>query len=146
MILCKAAWDVCGRPAAEGGKQQQKWDGVPCFFSRSVFCCFLIIDEQSTEVWLFLCQAYIKEALPESMVARLYDGMKSVQLPEKSPGPRDQVAKEQFVIFMSALLKGTAEEKSRTLMRMIAGSDENLKGSHMLKVKENNFSLGLLDV
>lgn len=70
------------------------------------------------------------------MVIRLHNGMKSVQLAEKSPGPgSEQVVKEQFVIFMSALIKGNAEEKSSIIMKMISKAEGAVKGSQILEVK-----------
>lgn len=68
------------------------------------------------------------------MVVRLHDGMRSVQLAEKGPGPGEQVLKEQFVIFMSALLKGNAEEKSSIVLRMVSAAEGAAKGSQVLEV------------
>ncbi|XP_062997146.1 MTOR-associated protein MEAK7 [Elgaria multicarinata webbii] len=88
-------------------------------------------------VTLVMLKAYVKEALPESMVARLYDGMKSIQLVEKSPGPSTQVVKEQFVVFMSALFKGNAEEKCGIIMKMISNAEGPVKGSQILEFAED---------
>lgn len=89
-------------------------------------------------VTLGMLKAYVKEALPESMVIRLHNGMKSVQLAEKSPGPgSEQVVKEQFVIFMSALIKGNAEEKSSIIMKMISKAEGAVKGSQILEFAQD---------
>ncbi|XP_015266766.1 PREDICTED: TLD domain-containing protein 1, partial [Gekko japonicus] len=82
-------------------------------------------------------KAYIKEALPESMTVRLFDGMKSVQVSEKPSGPSDQVEKEQFLVFMAALTKGYAEEKSDIIMRMISKAYRTVKGSQILEFAED---------
>lgn len=86
---------------------------------------------------LFLSlQAHTREPLPEPMTLRLYNGMKSIDLPGKSSGLSDQIAKEQFVIFMSNLLKGNADEKISIIMRMIAKTGGPLKGKQIQEVNE----------
>ncbi|KAL8195007.1 UNVERIFIED_CONTAM: TLD domain-containing protein 1 [Gekko kuhli] len=88
-------------------------------------------------VTLATFKAYTKDALPESMTVRLFDGMKSVRVSEKPSGPSDQVGKEQFVVFMAALTKGYAEEKSDIVMRMISEADGTVKGSQILEFAED---------
>ncbi|XP_061449724.1 MTOR-associated protein MEAK7 [Rhineura floridana] len=90
-----------------------------------------------TGVTLAALKAYVKEALPESMVVRLYNGMKSIQPTEKSPGSNGQVVKEQFVVFMSALFKGNAEEKRGIVMKMISSREGTVKGSQILEFAED---------
>lgn len=86
---------------------------------------------------LFLSlQAHTRESLPEPMTARLYNGMKSIDLPGKSSGLSEQIAEEQFVIFMSNLLKGNADEKISIIMRMIAKTGGPLKGKQIQEVNE----------
>lgn len=70
------------------------------------------------------------------MTARLYNGMRSIDLPGKSSGLSEQIAKEQFVIFMSNLLKGNADEKISIIMRMISKTGGPLKGKQIQEVKE----------
>ncbi|NWV55991.1 TLDC1 protein, partial [Daphoenositta chrysoptera] len=81
--------------------------------------------------------AHTREPLPEPMTARLYNGMKSIDLPGKSSGPSEQIAKEQFVIFMSNLLKGNADEKISIIMRMIAKTGGPLKGKQIQEFTED---------
>nr|XP_028595927.1 MTOR-associated protein MEAK7 isoform X2 [Podarcis muralis] len=88
-------------------------------------------------VTLTMLKAHVKEALPESMVVRLYNGMKSISLSEKSPGSNGQVGKEQFVIFMSAVFKGNAEEKKGIVMKMILNTDSTVKGSQIIEFAED---------
>ncbi|XP_054856213.1 MTOR-associated protein MEAK7 [Eublepharis macularius] len=88
-------------------------------------------------VTLAMLKAYVKEALPESMLVRLYDGMKSVKALEKTSGPKDQVGKEQFVVFMAALTKGYAEEKSDLVMKMVSKADGTVKGSQIREFAED---------
>ncbi|XP_044283742.1 MTOR-associated protein MEAK7 isoform X2 [Varanus komodoensis] len=88
-------------------------------------------------VSLLKLKAYVKDALPESMVVRLYDGMKSIQLTEKLPDPGAQVAKEQFVVFLSAIFKGNAEEKSGIILRMISNAGGPVKESQILEFAED---------
>nr|XP_056718839.1 MTOR-associated protein MEAK7 [Euleptes europaea] len=88
-------------------------------------------------VSLAMFKAYLKEALPESMILRLYNGMKSVKVSEKSSGPNDQVGKEQFVMFLAVLTKGYVEDKSDIVMKMISKADETVKGSQILEFAED---------
>ncbi|XP_033012770.1 MTOR-associated protein MEAK7 isoform X2 [Lacerta agilis] len=88
-------------------------------------------------VTLMMLKAHVKDALPESMVIRLYNGMKSIPLAEKSPGSNGQVGKEQFVVFMSALFKGNAEEKKGIVMKMISNTDSTVKGSQIIEFAED---------
>ncbi|NXY63793.1 TLDC1 protein, partial [Callaeas wilsoni] len=81
--------------------------------------------------------AHTRDPLPEPMTARLYNGMKSIDLPGKSSGLSEQIAKEQFVIFMSNLLKGNADEKISIIMRMIAKTGGPLKGKQIQEFTED---------
>ncbi|NWS21711.1 TLDC1 protein, partial [Pachyramphus minor] len=81
--------------------------------------------------------AHTREALPEQMTVRLYNGMKSIDLPGKSSGPSEQIAKEQFVIFMSDILKGNADEKITIIMRMISKTEGPVKGKQIQEFTED---------
>lgn len=76
----------------------------------------------------------MREPLPEQMTVRLYNGMKSIDLTGKSSEPSEQIAKEQFVIFMSNLLKGNADEKITIIMRMISTTEGPVKGKQIQEV------------
>lgn len=76
----------------------------------------------------------MREPLPEQMTIRLYNGMKSIDLTGKSSGLSEQIAKEQFVIFMSNLLKGNADEKITIIMRMISKTEGPVKGKQIQEV------------
>ncbi|XP_025898159.1 TLD domain-containing protein 1 [Nothoprocta perdicaria] len=88
-------------------------------------------------VSLTALQAYMQEALPEQMTVQLYNGMKSIDLSGKSSGPSEQIAKEQFVIFMSNLLKGNADEKITIIMRMISKVEGPVKGKQIQEFTEH---------
>ncbi|XP_060110505.1 MTOR-associated protein MEAK7 [Heteronotia binoei] len=88
-------------------------------------------------VTLTMFKAYIREALPESMTVKLFDGMKSIRVAEKPSSPSDQVGKEQFVVFLAAVTKGYAEEKSDIVVKMISEADGTMKGSHILEFAED---------
>uniref|UniRef100_A0A8D0GT17 MTOR-associated protein MEAK7 n=1 Tax=Sphenodon punctatus TaxID=8508 RepID=A0A8D0GT17_SPHPU len=96
-------------------------------------------SEKSTKraVTVSMLQAYVQKALPEPMVVRLYNGLKSIELAGKSPALSGQFVKEQFVIFMSALLRGNAEEKSSILMRMISETGKTVKGRQIQEFAED---------
>ncbi|KFV41509.1 TLD domain-containing protein 1, partial [Tyto alba] len=78
-----------------------------------------------------------REPLPEQMVGRLYNGMKSIDLAGKSSGPSEQITKEQFVIFMSDLLKGNADEKIAIIMRLISKAEGPVKGRQIQEFTED---------
>ncbi|KAM9122239.1 MTOR-associated protein MEAK7 [Pangshura tecta] len=88
-------------------------------------------------VTLAALKAHVQEALPEQMTLRLYNGMKSVDLTGKSPGSSEQIIKEQFIVFMSALLKGNVEEKSSIIMRMISSTEGPVKGKQIQEFTED---------
>uniref|UniRef100_A0A8C9FQA3 MTOR-associated protein MEAK7 n=1 Tax=Pavo cristatus TaxID=9049 RepID=A0A8C9FQA3_PAVCR len=79
----------------------------------------------------------MKEPLPEQMTVRLYNGMRSVDLTGKSSAPSEHIAKEQFVIFMSNLLKGNADEKITIIMRMISTTEGPVKGKEIQEFTED---------
>ncbi|NXS09446.1 TLDC1 protein, partial [Neodrepanis coruscans] len=81
--------------------------------------------------------AHTREPLPEPMTLRLYHGMKSIELPGKSSGLGEHIAKEQFVVFMSNLLKGNADEKINIIMRMISKAEGPLKGKQIQEFTED---------
>ncbi|KFP24224.1 TLD domain-containing protein 1, partial [Colius striatus] len=81
--------------------------------------------------------AYLREPLPEQMTVRLYNGMKSIDLTGKTSGLSEQIAKEQFVIFMSNLLKGNANEKITIIMRMISKTEGPVKGKKIEEFTED---------
>ncbi|NXD13847.1 TLDC1 protein, partial [Nothocercus nigrocapillus] len=82
-------------------------------------------------------QSIAYEPLPEQMTIRLYDGMKAIDLTGKSSGPSEQIAKEQFVIFMSNVLKGNADEKISIIMRMISKTEGPVKGKQIQEFTED---------
>ncbi|XP_075017610.1 MTOR-associated protein MEAK7 isoform X5 [Calonectris borealis] len=88
-------------------------------------------------VTLAALQAYMREPLPEQMTVRLCNGMKSIDLTGKSSGLSEQIAKEQFVIFMSNLLKGNADEKITIIMRMISKTEGPVKGKQIQEFTED---------
>ncbi|XP_074157235.1 MTOR-associated protein MEAK7-like isoform X2 [Sminthopsis crassicaudata] len=79
---------------------------------------------------LEMLQAYLGDALPEKMTVRLYEGMRHIELKKpKSLVPNECITKKQFVIFMSKLLKGNAEERSNIIKKMLHVSTEYGKAS-----------------
>ncbi|XP_030058549.1 MTOR-associated protein MEAK7-like [Microcaecilia unicolor] len=76
-------------------------------------------------------KAFVFKGFPESMTVRLYDGMRSIRVSAKASGLSEQISKEQFTVFLSELLRGTAEEKSYIVSRMILGD-----GSEIVKERQ----------
>ncbi|EPQ05442.1 TLD domain-containing protein KIAA1609 [Myotis brandtii] len=68
------------------------------------------------------------------MVARLYDGMRRVDLRRPAEGPSESVSQEQFTVSMSHLLKGSSREKSFMILKMISATDGPVKAREVQKV------------
>ncbi|XP_070617992.1 MTOR-associated protein MEAK7 [Erythrolamprus reginae] len=85
-------------------------------------------------------KAYVKDALPPSMVTRLYNGMGSIEETHNSPSPIPWVTKEQFLVFASTLFKGNAQEKSGVVLKMVSGGQQTVKGSQILEFAGNLIS------
>lgn len=79
-------------------------------------------------------QSHTGEALPPEMVARLYDGMRRVDLTRPAKGPSDRVSRDQFTVSMSCLLKGSSGEKSFMILKMISATDGPVKAREVQKV------------
>eukprot|EP00062_Callorhinchus_milii_P005142 gi/632944312/ref/XP_007887441.1/ PREDICTED: TLD domain-containing protein 1 [Callorhinchus milii] len=75
------------------------------------------------QVTLDLLRAYTKGTLQESMMVRLYDGMRSMDTAGKSLSWTQNVSKEQFVMFVAYVLQGTAEERSLVVRSMVSSDD-----------------------
>ncbi|XP_029463955.1 MTOR-associated protein MEAK7 isoform X2 [Rhinatrema bivittatum] len=87
---------------------------------------------------LQMLKAFVCKGFPESMTIRLYDGMRSISVTGKASGLSDQISKEQFIVFLSDVLRGTAEEKSFIVLRMILGDDrEIVKGRQVQEFTED---------
>lgn len=82
-------------------------------------------------------KSHIGEALPPEMVARLYDGMRGVDLTRPAKGPSESVSQEQFTVSMSHLLKGSSREKSFMILKMISATDGPVKAREVQKFTED---------
>lgn len=82
-------------------------------------------------------KSHIGEALPPAMVTRLYDGMRGLDLLGKAKGPGDSVSQEQFTVSLSHLLKGSSEEKSLVIMKMISATDGPVTAREVQKFTED---------
>lgn len=82
-------------------------------------------------------KSHIGEALPPDMVARLYDGMRRVDLMRPAKGPSESVSREQFTASMSHLLKGSSREKSFMVLKMISATDGPVKAREVQKFTED---------
>ncbi|NXM34363.1 TLDC1 protein, partial [Oxyruncus cristatus] len=90
-----------------------------------------------TKKTMTLAALQARQSIIQQMTVRLYNGMKSIDLPGKSSGLSEQIAKEQFVIFMSDLLKGNADEKITIIMRMISKTEGPVKGKQIQEFTED---------
>ncbi|XP_042824068.1 MTOR-associated protein MEAK7 isoform X2 [Panthera tigris] len=82
-------------------------------------------------------KSHLGEALPPEMVTRLYDGMRSLDLPGKAKGPSESVSREQFTMFVSHLLKGSSEEKSLVIVKMISATEGPVKAREVQEFTED---------
>ncbi|XP_030742439.1 MTOR-associated protein MEAK7 [Echinops telfairi] len=82
-------------------------------------------------------KAHVGGALPEAMVTRLYDGMRRLDLPGRHPGPSERVSQAQFTVAMSHLLKGSSEEKSLLLLKMVPVKGSSVRARDIQKFTED---------
>lgn len=69
------------------------------------------------------------------MVGRLYDGMRRADPPGRAKGPGEGVSRVQFTVSLSHLLKGSSEEKSLMVLRMISAAEGPVKAREVSKVE-----------
>ncbi|XP_074058045.1 MTOR-associated protein MEAK7 [Macrotis lagotis] len=86
---------------------------------------------------LEMLQTYLGDALPTQMIIRFYEGMRNIDLVGKNPGSNDYAVKDQFVIFLSELLKGTAGGKSTIITKMLLVPGENAKANPIREFTED---------
>ncbi|KAM4833676.1 MTOR-associated protein MEAK7 [Thomomys bottae] len=82
-------------------------------------------------------KSHIGEALPPEMVGRLFDGMRRVGLTGKVRGPSESVSQEQFTVAMSHLLKGSSEEKSLVILKMITAAEGPVRAAEVQEFTED---------
>lgn len=80
-------------------------------------------------------QSHVGEALPAAMVTRLYNGMRQVDPSGRAQGPRESVSREQFSEALSLLLRGSAQEKSLVVLKMVSASEGPVKAREVQKVR-----------
>ncbi|XP_027788877.2 MTOR-associated protein MEAK7 isoform X2 [Marmota flaviventris] len=102
----------------------------------------LSLDKDSSEALprSFSLQALknrIGEALPPEMVTSLYDGMQRVHPTGRAQGPSKGVSQEQFTVSLSHLLKGSSEERSLMILKMISAKEGPVKARDLQKFTED---------
>lgn len=80
---------------------------------------------------------HVKEALPQAMVTRLFNGMWKVTATHKVHVDHRHISREQFTAFLSRLLKGTFEEKGHVVMQMISTAEGPVKARDVQKFTED---------
>ncbi|XP_078400701.1 MTOR-associated protein MEAK7 [Cetorhinus maximus] len=81
------------------------------------------------QITLAMLKAYMHRAVLRPMTVRLYNGMRSIDPIKKSEGLSDTISKKQFVLSLSYVMRGTAEEKAFIVQRMISQDSHGpLKG------------------
>ncbi|XP_063801783.1 MTOR-associated protein MEAK7 isoform X2 [Pseudophryne corroboree] len=80
----------------------------------------------------------IGNALPAAMCQRIFRGMQSVNVTGKTSVSCPEISKEQFTLFLIDILRGTAEEKSGIIIRMVcADNSEQVTGSQAQQFLED---------
>ncbi|KAM4722641.1 MTOR-associated protein MEAK7 [Rhinophrynus dorsalis] len=83
-------------------------------------------------------QDWIGNSLPGSMSERIFRGIQSMTTNNKASAPNAEINKEQFVLFLVDLLRGTAEEKSWIVFQMIGPDNtEQVKGQKVQQFSED---------
>lgn len=82
-------------------------------------------------------KSHVGDALPPEMVGRLYDGMRRANPPGRAKGPGEGVSRVQFTVSLSHLLKGSSEEKSLVVLRMISAAEGPVKAREVSKFTED---------
>lgn len=82
-------------------------------------------------------KSHIGKALPPHMVTRLYNGMRTFDLTGKAQSPSSGITQEQFTASMSHLLKGSSEEKSLVILKMISATEDPVKAGQVQKFAED---------
>ncbi|KAG8562459.1 hypothetical protein GDO81_015684 [Engystomops pustulosus] len=89
-------------------------------------------------VGLTAFQDSIGDSLPTSISQRIFHGIQSVNITGKSSLSNPEVTREQFVVFVIDLLRGTAEEKSAVILPMIrADNSEQVTGQQIQQFLED---------
>ncbi|XP_021112262.1 TLD domain-containing protein 1 isoform X1 [Heterocephalus glaber] len=81
--------------------------------------------------------SHVGEALPPEMLARLYDGMRQVCGTGPAQGSCQSVSREQFTVSLSHLLRGSSEERSVVILKMISASGGPVKAREVRKFTED---------
>ncbi|XP_056381456.1 MTOR-associated protein MEAK7 [Hyla sarda] len=83
-------------------------------------------------------QDSIGNSLPSSMSQRIFHGIQTVNITGKAPTSSPEITREQFVVFIIDVLRGTAEEKSAIIMPMIsADHNEQVTGQQIQQFLED---------
>ncbi|XP_053556820.1 MTOR-associated protein MEAK7 [Bombina bombina] len=77
-------------------------------------------------------QDYLGNSLPSFITRRIFRGIQSINLNNKSPIMGDEISKEQYLLFFADILRGTSDEKSWIMFHMInLENSEQVKGEHV---------------
>ncbi|KAG8437487.1 hypothetical protein GDO86_008261 [Hymenochirus boettgeri] len=95
-------------------------------------------SEPKKSVGLQTFQDTLGNLLPGNMCQRVFTGIKGVSLNSKISTPCVEISKEQYVVFLVDLLRGTAEEKSSIVYQMISvNNSEHVNGHQVQKFLED---------
>uniref|UniRef100_UPI00398E5AFD MTOR-associated protein MEAK7 n=1 Tax=Pristiophorus japonicus TaxID=55135 RepID=UPI00398E5AFD len=89
------------------------------------------------QVTMSMLKAYVHGAVLGTMTVRLYNAMRSMESVKSSTGFTDAISKKQFVLFLSYVMRGTAEERSLIIQKMISQDpDGPVKGKQVKEFTE----------
>ncbi|XP_006888933.1 PREDICTED: TLD domain-containing protein 1 [Elephantulus edwardii] len=81
-------------------------------------------------------KSHVGDALPPTMVTRLYNGMRAAGVTGTAKGPSEAVSQDQFTVAMSHLVKGSAQEKSLIILKMVSAEDGPVKAREVQQFTE----------
>ncbi|KAM4614505.1 MTOR-associated protein MEAK7 [Discoglossus pictus] len=77
-------------------------------------------------------QDHVSTSLTSNMSKRLFRGIQSISVNNKSSSASAEISEEQFVLFVADLMRGTAEEKSCIIYNMMSPENsEHVKGEQI---------------
>ncbi|KAM8946259.1 MTOR-associated protein MEAK7 [Pelodytes ibericus] len=124
---------------AESGSYRKRLSGISQEEQLEIEQCFEnLCRGNKIGVDLQTFQERYVSSLPDFMSKRIFLGMQGVSMSGKPTAPNAEISKEQFVLFLVNLLRGSAEDKSRIIFSMITSDNsEHVKGQQVLQFSED---------
>ncbi|KAM3918340.1 MTOR-associated protein MEAK7 [Leptodactylus fuscus] len=125
---------------AESNAYQRRLARVPQEEQAQIESCFDNVTRNQPKkcVGKAAFQDFLGNSLPFTMSQRIFHGIQRIELAGKTSASKLEVTREQFVVFVIDVLRGTAEEKSAVIMPMIgANHNEQATGQQVEQFLED---------